>query len=56
MAKKNGKKLYTVDHANKLADRERANPNRRILRMLRAGERVPGNLAGRARKVAEEPE
>lgn len=48
MAKKDDKTLYTLDHANKLADREYANPNRRLLRLLRAEERLPDNLSGGA--------
>ncbi len=44
MAEKDGKKLFTVDHANKLAVREHMNPNRRLLRRLRAEDRLPDNL------------
>lgn len=36
MSKKNGENYYSVDHANKLADRERANPNRARRRLMRA--------------------
>lgn len=41
MAKKHGETFYIVDHANKQADRERTNPNRRKLRLLRARDVVP---------------
>lgn len=49
MAKKRGDRVYTIDHANKLADRQRANPNRRLLQLMRAGDLVPADLADAAR-------
>ncbi len=45
MAKKHGGKFCTIDHANKLGDRQRANPNRRLLRLMRAGGSVPDKSA-----------
>jgi len=41
MAKKHGETFFIVDHANKQADRDRTNPNRRKLRLLRAWNSVP---------------
>ncbi|MDJ0758706.1 MAG: hypothetical protein QNJ19_04865 [Woeseiaceae bacterium] len=41
MAKKHGGKICTIDHANKLADRQRTNPNRRLLQLRRAGDGLP---------------
>lgn len=36
MSKKKCENYYSVDHANKLADRERQNPNRARRRLMRA--------------------
>jgi len=41
MAKKNNEAFCIIDHANKQADRERPNPNRKKLRSLRACGAVP---------------
>ena len=35
MAKKNNEAFCVIDHANKQADRERTNPNRKKLRSMR---------------------
>lgn len=59
MAKKHGETFFIVDHANKQADRDRTNPNRRKLRLLRAWDSVPEKCTGivrSARKVSTEPE
>lgn len=42
MSKKNRENLYFVDHANKLADREYANPNRKKRRLLRTWDKTSG--------------
>jgi hypothetical protein len=41
MANKSSKAFCVIDHANKQADRERPNPNRKKLRSLRACGAVP---------------
>ena len=56
MAKKGGETFFIVDHANKRADRECANPNRKKLRSLRAWTSAPEDGADRARKAAKEQE
>ncbi|MDJ0917923.1 MAG: hypothetical protein QNJ05_09175 [Woeseiaceae bacterium] len=56
MAKRQGGKYCTVDHANKMADRQRKNPNRRLLQLRRASIGVPdacmvdGDDAGKSTK------
>ena len=42
MSKKNGETFCIVDHANKLADRESANPNRGKQRLLRTWDKTSG--------------
>ncbi len=42
MSKKNSDKFYVIDHANKLADRDRANPNRRKRRVVQAWDKTSG--------------
>jgi hypothetical protein len=42
MSKENGRNFCIVDHANKLADRERINPNRGRQRWLRAWDKSSG--------------
>ena len=42
MSKKNSDNFYVIDHANKLADRERANPNRRKRRILQTWDKTSG--------------
>jgi hypothetical protein len=42
MSKKNGDSYCIVDHANKLADRECANPNRAQQRLLRTWDKTSG--------------
>jgi len=59
MAKKDGETFCIIDHANKQADRERANPNRRKLRLLRGWGSAPDDATDvdrGARKVSTEPE
>lgn len=48
MAEKNSEVFCVIDHANKKADRERANPNRKNLRSLRAWGGVPEDTADAA--------
>lgn len=42
MSKKSNDPFCVIDHANKLADRERANPNRRQRRVLQAWDKTSG--------------
>ncbi len=42
MSKKNSDTFYVIDHANKLADRERANPNRRKRRVVQTWDKTSG--------------
>lgn len=49
MARKRGDRVYTIDHANKLKDRQRANPNRRLLLLMRSGDVTPDALADATR-------
>lgn len=42
MLKKNHENFYVIDHANKAADRERANPNRRKVRVLQTWDKTTG--------------
>lgn len=42
MSKKNSENFYVIDHANKTADRERANPNRRKRRVLQTWDKTSG--------------
>ncbi len=55
MADKHDERILTVDHANKLADRERENPNRRKLRLMRAMDGVPETPARSDREVSKAP-
>ena len=59
MAIKNSELFCIIDHANKQADRERINPNRKKLRFLGAWRNVPEDTAEvvpSARKATTEPE
>jgi len=42
MSKKSGENICIVDHANKLADRDRANPNRRKRRLVQTWDKTSG--------------
>lgn len=42
MSKKEREALYIIDHANKLADRDRVNPNRRKRRLVQAWDKTSG--------------
>ncbi|MEM7432607.1 MAG: hypothetical protein AAF351_11830 [Pseudomonadota bacterium] len=42
MSKKECENLCIVDHANKLADRDRANPNRRNRKLIQTWDKTTG--------------
>ena len=53
MAKKNDEAFCVIDHANKQADRERANPNRKKLRSLGGWGGVPEDAPDTVRDSRE---
>ena len=42
MSKKSSDTFYVIDHANKLADRERLNPNRKKRRLMQTWDKTSG--------------